>query len=58
MVEIIDDDYLKCCDIAEKLEELDSKLLSQLLICIFANFQETRQYVLNNYYDVIENGCD
>lgn len=55
MVEIIDDlKYQQCCGIADKLEELDSKILSQLLICIFANFPETRDYVLNLHYDIVD----
>lgn len=49
---IIDRQYKQCCKIAERLEETDTKELYHLLIFIFANFPETRDYVLTQYFDI------
>ena len=38
-------DYKKCCIIAEYLEEVDCRSLSQLVINIVANYPETRENI-------------
>lgn len=47
-------DYTKCCDIIEKLEEVDSKELANLCISLAYNYEIVRSKILNEYGELIE----
>lgn len=54
----MDRDFEKCCNIIDKLEEVDSRALRQLAIMLVANIQEARDLVIGQYEDVLTENDD
>lgn len=53
-IALVDDmEYQLCCDIAEKLNELDTDDLCQLVINLSFNFPKIRGYIIRHYYDLV-----
>ena len=46
-------DYIKCCNIIEKLDELDCNALVNLAISLVANYPETRDFVIGQYQEIL-----
>ena len=46
-------EYKLSCDIIEKLEEYDSRELGQLAIMLVANLPESRNLIIGQYMDVL-----
>lgn len=53
---IDDESYRLCCEIVDRMEDFESSFLGQMVISIIANFPETRQFILNQYSDILNDG--
>lgn len=49
-----DNDFKECCDIIEKLGNLGSEFMVDLLISLSANYKDVRNYILNYYSELLD----
>ncbi len=49
-----DNDFKECCDIIEKLGDLDSEFMVNLLISLSANYKDVRNHILNYYSELLD----